>query len=353
MTPPPQQYAQIPSALIGRPLALAHLGLGLELATAPMCSQAYADYSEKYPVDGEAAGDEELTRYAFAVKLGDMLGQQDGLVAYFRPPALDKLLQPAAWTITTDYTPKPSPSSSPYSSSSVHVQHTTSAPPLTVHPAYPRLLPPQSVPREVLDATKEVQDYQQRRAESLYTSIVTVLVDPYLPVHVRSGILPVATAQLSRAIVEHDMGQLGVWLRTGPMLIGARGTDPVTSEEGKMRTQAIDNGGAGTALPSAPRVPVQTPPTANTEAEWKWVQPVMVNEPLPSSIDGSLNEQYPQAALNAPVNYIRFGTTNPLRTGFDAAVGVDDEDSKSQEAEIAVALEGYLLLETQSGAQGF
>ncbi|KAI1112090.1 hypothetical protein F5Y14DRAFT_442836 [Nemania sp. NC0429] len=323
VTPPPQQYAQIPSALVGRPLALAHLGLGVGLATAPMRSQAYADYSEEYPADDEVAGDvidssettgdEELTRYAFAVKLGDMLGRQSGLVAYFRPPAPDKLPQPGAWTITTDYTPKSPPPPPPppsYSSSSVHVQHST-------------------VSRESLDAatvSTEVQDYQQRRAESLHASIVTVLVDPYLPVHVRSGILPVAIAQLSRAIVEHDMGQLGVWLRTGPVLIGARGTDP-----------AIDGGGggAGTAPPSRPRVPVQ---------------PVMVNEPPYSSIDRSRNEERLQAALNAPVNYVRLGTMNPLRTGFDAAVGVDDETLKRQEAEIAVALEGYLLLETRGGA---
>ena len=96
----------------------------------------------------------------------------------------------------------------------------------------------------------------QRRAGSLYTSIVTVLVDPYLPVSVRSGILPVVTAKLGRAIVEHDIGRLGVWLRTGPVLIGARGTDPVTSEVGKMRIQVVKNNGNGAAPASGPRVPV-------------------------------------------------------------------------------------------------
>lgn len=152
MTPPPQQYAQIPSALIGRPPTLAHLGLGVELVTAPMRSQAYADESEEYPADDEAAGDEidssettgdeEQTRYAFAVKLSNILGRQDGLIAYFRPPALEELPQPAAWSITTNYTPKSSPpssSSSSYSSSSVHVQHSAFAPPLTVRSAYSRL----------------------------------------------------------------------------------------------------------------------------------------------------------------------------------------------------------------------
>lgn len=58
-------------------------------------------------------------------------------------------------------------------------------------------------------------------------------------------------------------------LRTGLVLIGARGTDPVISEEGKMRTQAADNGGGGIAPPLGTRIPVQTPPVANAEAEWK------------------------------------------------------------------------------------
>ena len=350
MTPPPQQYAQLPSALIGRPLALARLGLGVELATAPMRSQAYADYRENYQVDGEASGDdndpsettgdEDLTHYAFAVKLGDMLGRQDGLVAYFRPPPPDTTDQPAAWTIATDYTPKSRPRPTPSSpGSSVHVQHSSSAPPLTVRPAYPRLLPPRSVPREALDAENEVQEYMQRRAESLYTTIVTVLLDPYLPVSVRSGILPVVTAKLGRAIVEHEIAQLGVWLRTGPLLIGARGADPVTSEVGKMRIQVVENNGNAAASAAGPRVPVQTPPAVMMGAEWRWVQPV--NEPLPESSE----EGEQSAALDAPVTYVRLGTMDPLRTGFDAALGADDKISKSQEVEVAVALEGYLVLE--------
>jgi hypothetical protein len=368
-TPAPQQYAQVPSALVGRPLALAHLGLGLELATAPMRSQAYADYYEEYPADegaaagdddgtddpSETTGDEELTRYAFAVKLGDMLGRQDGLVAYFRPPAPSPttlLPQPAAWTITTDYTPK--------SSSSIHVQHPTSAPLLTVHPSYPRLLPARTIPKSSLSAQQEIQAYQHRRAASLYTSIVTVLVDPYLPVHVRSGILPVATAQLSRNMVEHEISRLGVWLRAGPVVVGARGADPVAPaerEKGEMRIQMVVDGTSPTRTPAAPRVPVQTPLAAGTGAEWKWVQPVMVEEqPVPSGGEGSggRDGQGPAAAaaLDASVHYVRLGTMDPLRTGFDAVAGANGNDVRGQKAEIAVALEGFLVLEKQSNAPG-
>ncbi|KAK7419841.1 hypothetical protein QQZ08_010675 [Neonectria magnoliae] len=341
MQPPPtEQFSQFPSALVGRPIALAHLGLGIELATAPMRSQTYADYAENFPAEdqgqdeahddpSETTGEEELTRYKFGVKLGDMLGHEDGLVGYWTPSKTKA--DGAAWTLVTDYTDRDDQSSS----SSRHVQHPTNSPSLTVSPSYPRLLPSSTTAIESLNVSDEVAKYQSRKSEALHSSIVTVLIDPFLPIHVRSGILPAATAQLSRDIVERDLRELGVWLRSGPILIGARGSDPVSSEEGKMRIQV--EGKTATGM----RVPVHTPSTAATGSKWQWVQPV-VDLPMLSTVD----KIEPNRGLGRKVKYVHLGVTAPLKEGFDSAVGAEDEKTKSEEMEVAVALDGYLLLKS-------
>jgi hypothetical protein len=48
--------------------------------------------------------------------------------------------------------------------------------------------------------------------------------------------------------------------------------------------------------------------------------------------------------LSSEVRYVHLGVTNPLKEGFDAIVGADHEKAKEDGIEVAVALEGYLLL---------
>jgi hypothetical protein len=319
--PPAQQFAQFPSALVGRPVALAHLGLGIELATPPMQSQAYADYAEgeSDSITGsglsETTEDEELTRYEFGIKLGDMLGHQDGLIGYFTPPEADE-----AWNIVTDYAVD--------DASLPNVRHSGDAPPLTVSPSYPPVL--SSGTSEPFNISDVAGDYQKRKAEALQSSLVTVLLDPFLPIHIRSGILPAAQAQLNRDEIERDLQNLGVWFRSGPVIIGSRGSDPVSSQDGKMRIQVIGDG----KDTKGPLVPVHTMSTTTSGAEWQWVQPVMDETGRKENIN----------ALTGEVRYVHLGVTKPLKEGFDATVGADDEKAREDDIEVAVALDGYLLL---------
>ncbi|RKL51238.1 hypothetical protein BFJ72_g691 [Fusarium proliferatum] len=318
--PPAQQFAQFPSALVGRPVALTHLSLGIELATPPMKSQAYADYAEGETndvasVDLSETGMEELTRYEFGIKLGDMLGHQDGLIGYFTHPEAEE-----SWNIVTDFAID--------DVSLPNVKHSNNAAPLTVSPSYPPVLSVStSGPFSITD---EADNYQKRKAEALQSSLVTVIMDPFLPIHVRSGILPAVQIQLNRDDVERDLQNLGVWFRSGPVIIGSRGPDPVSAQDGKMRIQIINNGND----PKAPLVPVHTMPTTTSGTAWQWVQPVMED----------LNERMGTDALSSEVRYVHLGVTNPLKEGFDAIVGADHEKAKEDGIEVAVALEGYLLL---------
>jgi hypothetical protein len=194
--PPAARYAPLPSALIGRPLALATMGLGLELATAPMRSQALADHDETWypsPEELEAAdprpwediseigGDrgwreeerELLGRYEFSVKIGDILGRGDRLVAYFHRHAPTSICpeeddtnaaentgsdamaatKVAGVQLVTEFTARGSPA--PF------VANASDAPPLTVHLEYPRLFSAQGYrpsppgPKGVAAAAKE------------------------------------------------------------------------------------------------------------------------------------------------------------------------------------------------------
>ncbi|KAI1011925.1 hypothetical protein LB503_004828 [Fusarium chuoi] len=318
--PPAQQFAQFPSALVGRPVALAHLSLGIELATPPMQSQAYADYAEDESDNNSRVGlpetgDEELSRYEFGIKLGDMFGHQDGLIGY-----LTALEAEQAWDIVTDFAID--------DVSLPNVRHSSNAPHLTVSPSYPPVL--SSGTSEPLNITDEADDYQKRKAKALQSSLVTVLLDPFLPIHVRSGILPAVQVQLNRDDVERDLQNLGVWFRSGPVIIGSRGSDPVSAQDGKMRIQMINDGND----PKAPLVPVHTMPTTTSGTAWQWVQPVMED----------LNEEEGTYALSSKVRYVHLSVTNPLKEGFDVIVGADHEKAKEDDMEVAVALDGYLLL---------
>ncbi|CVK85141.1 uncharacterized protein FPRN_06954 [Fusarium proliferatum] len=308
------------SGLVGRPVALAHLSLALELATPPMQSQAYADYAEDETNDVTGVslsetGDGELTGYEFGIKLGDMLGHQDGLIGYFTHPEAEE-----AWDIVTDFAID--------DLSLPSVKHTNNAPPLTVSPSYPPVL--SAGTSDPFNITDEANNYQKRKAEALQSSLVTVILDPFLPIHVRSGILPAVQIQLDRDDVERDLRNLGVWFRSGPVIIGSRGSDPVSAQGGKMRIRIINDGNN----PKAPLVPVHTMPTTTSGTAWQWVQPVM----------GDLNEEEGTDALSSGVKYVHLSVTNPLKEVFDAIVETDHEKAKEDGIEVAVALDGYLLL---------
>ncbi|KAI6753873.1 hypothetical protein HG530_013049 [Fusarium avenaceum] len=334
-TPSTEQSAKFPSALVGRPIALANLGLGVELATPPMRSQAYVDYAEDDPFQNEPGedhvrdeayefeSDSELGRYEFGIKLGDMLGGGDGLIGYFAPTQHDS--EEDAWILVTDYSRR-------NDTSSVFVQHPANAPPLTVRPNYPSLLPESTALKSTLNVLDEVLDYQTRKNEALLSSAVTVLMDPFLPVNIRSGILPAVSAQLNQSVIERDLRSFSVMIRSGPTLIGARGSDPVLSEVGRVGIQIVD--GKDEAL-SRVRLPVHTPAATTAGAKWQWVQPV---EDDLMVVGGNAVEENPN------VKYVHLDTTEPLKEGFDSTVGVEGEKAAEDGLEMAVAFGGYMLL---------
>ena len=377
---PGGQYSALPSsALVGRPIALANLGLGLELATAPMRSQAYADIVEQQRLEdpqadaaAETTGDEELSRYEFGVKLGDMLGVRDGLVGYFGWLSEDrsdmKKKPSSSWKLVTDYTHRDCDGDDDDDNSgnknccSGHVQHPTKVPALALSPAYPTVFASGSSPATPSpQARTEVPGYAARVAAAGYSSVVTALLDPFLPVHVRTAVLPVARAQLDRAVVDREVRRLGVWLRAGPVLIGARSHDPVIAAAavGPVADSSADASSAAAVSAAAerdkPRVPVQTPAGDGTEFEWKWIQPVAVDELDKQRDDEQGGEGSVRDFVDDGVKYLDLDVMLPLKTGFDAAVAPDaravretgaadtalgDDDVGSG---VAVALEGYLL----------
>lgn len=97
-----------------------------------------------------------------------------------------------------------------------------------------------------------------------------------------------------------------------------------------MRIQIINDGNDL----KAPLVPVHTMPTTTSGTAWQWVQPVMED----------LNEEMGTDALSSKVRYVHLSVTKPLKEEFDAIVGADHDKVKEDDIEVAVALDGYLLL---------
>ncbi|KAF4944968.1 hypothetical protein FGADI_12312 [Fusarium gaditjirri] len=330
-----QQSATLPSILVGRPIALANLGLGIELATPPMRSQAYADYTEgdplQYGTGGDSMshqayefeGDAELTRYEFGIKLGDMLGDKDGLIGYFTSTQHDS--GDPTWTLVTDYIRR-------NDTSCKHRQHPANASPLTVSPNYPSLLPESTVVDPSLNIQAEARDYHTRKAEALLSSAVTVLIDPFLPVNVRSGILPAVSAQLDQAAIDRDLRKFNVTVRWGPTLIGARGSDPVLSETGRVDIQ-IEN--SAEKRSSGVKLPVHTPAISSSGAKWEWIQAVEDD----FSVAGG-----DASGVTPNVKFVPLEIMEPLREGFDSTVRVKGDQAAEDCLEMAVAFEGHMLL---------
>lgn len=191
---PPSQYSAYANAIVGKPLALVNVGWSLELAQAPLKAQQTlgplpGDSSIKNNPTEEAA----MAAHDFRVKIGDVSSFSkatpkqnnsdlfstqwsrpfDGVVCYWDTDngktgrtAFDKI-----------YTYFP--------------QEDAVLPRISIQPEnFPKLIPYFIDPKAFNGGTGMAQ------AQAAEFTITTMLIDPYTPVHLYSGILPIKSLQL-------------------------------------------------------------------------------------------------------------------------------------------------------------
>lgn len=188
------------STLIGRPVALVRAEIGITLAETPIPHPAWANALTRRPA--------RFAAYDFPARLGDGDDRGDGLIGFFLDKAYDRLYSPNVRTATGWVAPGESA-------------------PLSLRCQGPQEPPPR---REV-----------------------TLLMEPHIPIHVQTGLLPVKEIRLSSRWIDPALKAMEVPLRSGPLLC-----------TWDWRTDGTDG--------ATERV-VRMPCPASTLGQWLWSQP--------------------------------------------------------------------------------
>jgi hypothetical protein len=286
--------------MVGRPMALVNIGINVELATPVMQSQSYHDALK--------AGEITLDQYKFEVLLGDKSNLRDGLIGYFLPSTDAVIKDPVAIAkdptaaimsrqpdvsciytefgypgrnIIDDENQKPDTFAAP-SSSKIFVT------PMHVDPTDPSADDPAA--------------YQRALCNHPATVILGAIVDPYMPVHVATGILPSTTLKLPQWSIDQTLRKLRVLLRGGPVL--TRGDLPDVDVAGGSWEAHTSAAAAKEKKPAAEACL----PALTEHGEWSWLQPVVPSHVELDNEDVYLPKFLPYSLKTAPADY-------PLETG--------------------------------------
>lgn len=320
----PDSYATYSSAIIGKPLAIVNAGWSLELASeeSQNWSTYWQDYLDKLaasklptppparsllgPNNEQKTPDDPLS-YTFPIKIGDKDRTFDGLVGYFLPQ------NPSDKTSTQiDYKHLYT-----YFVDTLDTTKTSNDPRIEITPANYNKFTPFWIPPS--DPGSAIPSHDAR------LQALTLIMDPFLPVHAYSAILPNQSLTLPEYLVERALKRITAFFAVGPLLSSL---DLVPNLTTAPKAVPLDANYADTISPTAaPAAPLPnvllplTPPSATQGgggAEYRFLQPWYVDEA------GSKVTRYFANAVDA-----------------NAAMG-----SEAQEAKLAkgpyTALEGYL-----------
>ncbi|MCJ1309780.1 hypothetical protein MMC25_003441 [Agyrium rufum] len=301
----PNSYATYSSAIIGKPVALVNMGWSLELAGAEnrnwsTVNQAGPDRHllKSNPLNSSFVPD-EIGGYTFPIKIGDKIRSFDGLIGYYNAATSSAANQSDLdlGTIHTYYAPTKVVSGDPRQ---LITPDGAAYPHFTPH--YPPVgkqgdpIPPQAMHAQVFGA----------------------IMDPFLPIHAYSTILPNQSLQLPSWTVEDALKKITAFWHIGPLIV------PFNLPQSYDLTRALDTqangigvsntGGINPVDPTKvePKVaiPLPTPSgsAGGSDAEFRYLQPYLVASPQDTDGDGT----------KEVTRYNVFGISADASTGADA-----------------------------------
>ena len=121
------------------------------------------------------------------------------------------------------------------------------------------------------------------------TVVLGAIVDPYMPIHIATGILPSTTLKLPQWVIDQTLKKLRVLLRGGPVLsrgdlVGVETTDAWRPPMNKTVAEA------------------EVAPLT-THGEWSWLQPVVSDYAEGGADDEYLPSFVPYNLKQAPADY--------------------------------------------------
>ncbi|CZR52728.1 uncharacterized protein PAC_02605 [Phialocephala subalpina] len=264
---PPSQYSAYANAIVGKPLALVNVGWSLELAESPfkhqhtLGSQPPAGYEESV-----------IGQYKFPVKIGDKERPFDGVVCYWDTD--DNTPTSTATTTFSKIYTYPYPVTSTTSNDPNIPDPRTMIEPDTFPTLTPYFIDPTTV-----DETKGLL---KAKAEKLL--VKTLLIDPYTPLHLYSGILPIKSLQLPGWSLEAAMKNMTAFFTLGPLLITKDVPKEYNSAAPLQADSWIkdqDSNAVTDPTKKEDAFPIKLP-IAGGKGMWNWLQPYLdPTPPLP------------------------------------------------------------------------
>jgi hypothetical protein len=337
---PPNSYSAFPSAIVGKPLALVNTGWSLELAGPENKNWSTVNTAEPYPkLLGRPVGDTSDDYYRFPVKLGDRERTFDGLVGYFKTP-------------DTPDKPITDPDATGLMASDFNLDniYTYFNDVTSTDTTKPRTTPDPRVPIDVPNfpifdpyyisagsSTKSTTDLTLDHNTQL--QIFGMIMDPFLPIHAYSAILPNQNLQLPVWQVEQGLKNISAFFHFGPLMLPAdvpTDYDPKFAVEEEYSNSlaappATPTPGSADAIVGPPQVPIPV----QSHQSWKWLQPY--------AIEGQNTDPVTGVASSYQTKF------NAFDLSPDAAAGQDAQDIRLPNAPYT-AVEGYLQLVNKSAA---
>jgi hypothetical protein len=335
----PTTYANFSSAIVGKPLALVNAGWSLELAgeanlnwsttDPPICPKPPRTLLDPA---GNQIPPNDKSSFTFPIKIGDSTRTFDGLVGYFLPSksplsaTTSDLDLSALYTFFTDHLPHPIPPA------------TTSDPRVAISISnFPLHTPYWASCGHKGDAHLFNHDARLQ--------VHGLLIDPFLPVHAYTAILPNSSLKLPQWSVENALKKMTAFWRAGPLLVAPdvpASFDPALALTPDYASTLITAFPTTPAAPPGPPIPVPltgttpiptvpiplAPPAGSASgagAAYRWLQPYWAPaDPKKPGVDmGSRFNAFPVAA--------------------DAAAGADAVDARLVDGPYTV-VEGYVQI---------
>ena len=300
----PDSYAAFSSAIIGKPLALVNIGYSLELAGAENTNWSTVNTQgpdlHLLQPDGSPFAAGAAGGYTFPVKIGDVDRTYDGLVGYFNTPT--------------------STSSSDLNLSSIYTYYPSSTTPQNGDPRVPISASPSNFPLFTPYYKSSGKAGDPITDQAINMQVFGTIMDPFLPVHAYSVILPNKPLSLPNWTVEQGLKNINAFWKIGPLLVAddvpatydptralnSNSTDLSLRITAPAGTTAQDP----TLLPPKIALPLNAPVASASggDAKYRYLQPYVVS--VPDLATG--------AVATTTTEYNVFGISGDAASGADA-----------------------------------
>ncbi|KAL1878934.1 hypothetical protein Plec18167_004229 [Paecilomyces lecythidis] len=290
VTHPPTAYAESVVSILGKPLALVEMGFSLELADAPLVNQSTISPNQGIP-------SESVTDYEFSMKLGDMDNVFDGLSGYFELQSQHD-----------------SNASSPTFNLDSFFSYFTSTPASPRDPSKPIPQPLQVRPYYISPKDYNDDPTAYAAAHNSKRHVIAALIDPFVPVHAYTQILPLKTLSLPPWVISSGIARVSAFFRMGPLLIPGD-VPPFCSRKKVDHDYRLDENNKPTTTGSI------AVPTFSM-SDWVWLQPFFQDRMTDTEYNFVDLESLPLAPRWEPMPYTAVEGFLQMKKPF--AAGKDD-----------------------------